>query len=393
MRTKNNKLGDFIIQNRNKKSSYTYYKPVFLMETFNNPFNYISNPKTLLLLDKANTLLAKLDIESRNIPLPDSIIKISEKIEATESTKIEGGKTSVEDLYLADPQDEEKKDEIQETNNYINALREGLKKLEELPISTRYIKGLHELLMKDVRGQNKYPGEIRTTQNWIGGASLESAHFIPPHQDYVNELLGDWEKFLHSNSIDVPALIKIAILHYQFETIHPFIDGNGRIGRLLIQLCLIEKEIISTPILHISNFFENNRRSYYDYLDKVRYENDIESWILFFLDGVINTAENSLSIIKNITLSIEKARQKLEEKYQKITTTEVDLINFLVGNKLTTIKLLEMSFQIDFNRKIDYRRLVRLLKKFEECGLVEDYGHKLRKQKIFKSLIYPEYSA
>ena len=194
----------------------------------------------------------------------------------------------------------ERKSDWQEVNNYIKALNQAIIELETLPISSRLIKKTHQILLNSVRGEHKQPGEYRTSQNWIGGNSLMDAVFIPPNQDYVQELMGDLENFLHNDDINVPALIKIGIAHYQFETIHPFLDGNGHIGRLLITLFLVDQKILNKPLLYLSAFFEKNKGLYYDNLTFVRSKNDMKQWLKYFLVGIAETAENATQTLSSV---------------------------------------------------------------------------------------------
>jgi len=193
------------------------------------------------------------------------------------------------------------KDDWQEVQNYIAALNFAINKLERLPLSNRLIKETHKKLLAGVRGQNKVPGEFRRSQNWIGGASLADATFIPPPQQEVMNLMGDLELFLHNEDIFLPELIRIAIAHYQFETIHPFLDGNGRTGRLLISLYLVSKKMLVRPSLYLSDFFQQHRSIYFDNLSGVRNNNDMIQWLKFFMVGVIQTAESSVSTFRKVT--------------------------------------------------------------------------------------------
>jgi len=260
----------------------------------------------LSLLSQADRQLGRLDMYSEYIPNIDLFISMHVLKEATQSSKIEGTKTNIEEALLerADVA-EEKRDDWEEVQNYISALNEAIRTLEELPFSSRLIKQAHETLLSGVRGKYKQPGKFRSSQNWIGGASIMDATFIPPIHSTIDEYMNDLEKFAHSREIYFPELLKIALIHYQFETIHPFLDGNGRVGRLMITLYLVEKGILKKPILFLSDFFERNRTLYYDNLMRVRDKNDIGQWFKFFLVGIIETAKNSILAFDNI-LKLQK---------------------------------------------------------------------------------------
>jgi len=235
--------------------------------------------------------------------------------EATQSSKIEGTETNIEEALL-DKEDitEEKRDDWEEVQNYISALNSAIESLEKLPFSSRLIKETHRILLRGVRGTHKLPGEFRTSQNWIGGASINDAIFIPPVQSSINDYMSDLENFAHNDEVFFPDLLKIALIHYQFETIHPFLDGNGRVGRLMITLYLVEKGILKKPILYLSDFFERNRSLYYDNLTRVREKNDLNQWFKFFLVGIIETAKKGISTFD----SILKLQKEVETKIQKL---------------------------------------------------------------------------
>lgn len=265
---------------------YKSFSPV----TVNREWNW-EDPKINTLLEGASRALAELDAFTLIVPDVDLFIQMHITKEANNSSRIEGTRTEMDEAVLDSSQlAPEKRDDWQEVQNYVQAINVAVEELERLPLSNRLLKQTHAILMQGVRGEHKCPGEFRISQNWIGGSSLADAAFIPPHPDEVPELMGDLELFWHNESIDVPELIRIAVSHYQFETIHPFLDGNGRIGRLLIALYLVNKGLLRKPSLYLSDFFERNRASYYDALMRVRVSHDMLHWVKFFLSAVIETA-------------------------------------------------------------------------------------------------------
>ncbi len=275
----------------------------------------LENIEIINLLGKADRQLGRLDMYSEYIPNIDLFISMHVLKEATQSSKIEGTKTNIEEALLEKSEvSEEKRNDWEEVQNYIEALNTAIKELDKLPFSTRLIKRTYKILLQGVRRKHKGPGEFRTSQNWIGGASISDAVFVPPVNTEVNDLMSDLEKFAHNEEIQFPDLLKIALIHYQFETIHPFLDGNGRVGRLMIALFLVEKGILKKPILNLSDFFERHRNLYYLNLSKVREQNDIEQWFKFFLVGVIETAKSSIATFDKIL----KLQKEVDEKLQKL---------------------------------------------------------------------------
>lgn len=258
------------------------------------------------LLSKADLELGRLDMYSMHVPNIELFMSMHVTKEATQSSKIEGTWTRIEEAIL-DREDVplEKRDDWEEVQNYIAALDHAVGALETIPFSARLIREAHRVLMRGVRGAQKAPGEFRKTQNWIGGASIDDAVFVPPSPGSVLELMADLERFVHDESVILPELLKIALIHYQFETIHPFLDGNGRVGRLLIPLYLVDRGVLKRPILYISDFFERNRSPYYDNLMRVREKNDLDHWFRFFLTGVIETARKGIATFDGI-LNLQK---------------------------------------------------------------------------------------
>ncbi|MFT7222539.1 MAG: Fic family protein [Cellvibrionaceae bacterium] len=260
----------------------------------------IADPPLQQLLGQADRALGELNAFAQLVPDIDSFIRTYVAKEATQSSKIEGTQTHIEDAFKnADDLLPEKRDDWGEVQNYIAAINASIDSLEPLPLCNRLLKDTHTILLRGVRGETKQPGEFRSSQNWIG-VSLKYAIFVPPHHAHVLELMGDLEQFLHNDRIDVPPLIRIAIAHYQFETIHPFLDGNGRLGRLMISLYLASEQLLVKPALYLSDYFERHKTAYVDRLMAVREGNHLREWLIFFLQGVRESADSSIAVFREI---------------------------------------------------------------------------------------------
>lgn len=290
------------------KQQYEYKS--FDPETINHAWTY-SDGEIQQLLSEADRALGELNAFSQLVPDVDFFIRMHITKEATQSSRIEGTRTNMEDALLDESDIEpEKRDDWEEVQNYIEAINQAIGELATLPLSNRLLKNTHQTLMQGVRGERKHPGEFRVSQNWIG-VSLKNAVFIPPHQDDVVGLMGDLEKFLHNEELQIPHLIKVAIAHYQFETIHPFLDGNGRLGRLMIALYLASFDLLHKPALYLSDYFERNKTQYVDRLMAVRESNDMKQWLIFFLHGVVETAKDSVQVFRDILILKEKLEREV----------------------------------------------------------------------------------
>lgn len=331
-----------------------YQYKSFVPSMINHTFTW-DDPQINTLLEDATRALGELNAFTMIVPNVDIFIQMHITKEANTSSKIEGTKTEIDEVLLAKDQiNPEKRDDWQEVRNYIDAMNSALDELNRLPISNRLIKHIHAMLLNSVRGETKQPGEFRKSQNWIGGANLATAYFVPPHHELVPDLMSDLEKFLHNEEIYVPHLIKIAIAHYQFETIHPFLDGNGRIGRLLIPLYLVSNGLLNKPSLYLSDFIERNKSLYYESLTFVRTQNNLNGWLKFFLTAVIETAKSGVDTFKQIlTLKQEldlvivsfgkksqNAKALIDYLYQQPIISSADIIEPLGISKPTANLLL-----------------------------------------------------
>ena len=271
----------------------------------------VSDPQILTLLEETNRLLGELNAFSQLIPDVDFFIRMHITKEATTSSRIEGTQTNMEEALIGKLDvDPEKRDDWQEVHNYIQAINFSIKQMGQMPLSNRLLRETHAVLLRGVRGTHKQPGEFRTSQNWIG-VSLNHATFIPPHHLHVPDLMSDLEKFMHNDQIHVPHLVRIALIHYQFETIHPFLDGNGRLGRLLIVLYLVGSGLLHKPALYLSDFFERHKGEYYDQLMAVRTTQKMEPWLRFFLLGMRETTALSIQVFRDILT----LKERIERKY------------------------------------------------------------------------------
>ena len=342
----------------------------------------IDNAELQFLLSQADIKLGELNAFSQLIPDVDFFIKMHILKEGTKSSRIEGTQTNIDDAVQKEENIEaEKKDDWLEVYNYVEAMNQSIKALDKLPLSNRLLKQAHKSLMQGVRGNRKTPGEFRKSQNWIGGASLRDAVFIPPHQDSVDDLMNDLEKFLHNENLVIPQLIKIGIAHYQFETIHPFLDGNGRIGRLLITLYLVSNDLLSKPTLYLSDFFEKHRSLYYDNLTRVRTHNDLAQWLKFFLEGVRATSENSIQTFKNII----KLRSEVEKKIAKLGKKQEmarEFLQHLYSNPMVDSSDVVKLFKINISTAL------RLIDDFVKLKILKEItGQKRNRNFAFEGYI------
>ena len=270
------------------------------------------------LLSKADRALGRLDGSVQTLPNPDLFVFMYVRKEAVLSSQIEGTQSSLQDLLAAEANllgTGSESGDVDELVNYVRAMNHGISRLGSLPLSTRLIREIHAELLRGARGRRLTPGEVRRTQNWIGpaGSTLNTATFVPPPPDVAMEALSDLEKFLHRDD-DLPPLIKIGLAHAQFETIHPFLDGNGRVGRLLITFLLIEREILTKPVLYLSYYFKRHRQTYYDLLQRTREAGDWEAWLSFYLKGVIEVSEQAAVTARLILRMREDHRSAITEQ-------------------------------------------------------------------------------
>lgn len=340
------------------------------------------NNETLKLQEQASAGLARLDGLSYFLPNTDLFISMYVKKEALLSSQIEGTQASLEDLFEHESgMAIDNINDVKEVVNYVKALDYGIERLKTLPMSVRLIKEMHEILLKDARGQHKTPGEFKRTQNWIGAANsnLQNAAFIPPSPEDTLEAMSDLEKYLHKPA-PYSELINCALIHYQFETIHPFLDGNGRVGRLMITLYLYWKGVIEKPLLYASYYFKKHRQEYYDRLTMVREKGDYEQWVNFFLKAMIEASESAASNTKKI-LELQSNDKTLLWENKISSPLAVMLLDKLFYTPVISISDVEKQFSIS------YPTAANLVHHFVEMGILKETTG----QKRAKRFVYAEY--
>ncbi len=355
---------------------YKYFVPSFINHSFSWDDEAINS-----LLEKASLKLGELNSFSRFVPNIDIFISMHVLKEAVVSSRIEGTRTNIEEALEEEQTiDPEKRDDWLEVNNYVKAINSAIEELKTLPLSCRLIRNTHKILLSSGRGERKTPGEFRTSQNWIGGASIVDAVFVPPAAEKLSDLLSDFEKFLNNNELNVPNLIKIAIAHYQFETIHPFLDGNGRMGRLLITLFLVSKGILDKPLLYLSAFFEKNRSLYYDKLTLTREKNDLNQWIKFFLVGIVETAEEGTTTLQKIMQIKANAENKILSFGRRAASAH-ELLEILFSKPIVTVKAVQNI------TKLSPKAAGELVNLFVDNGILKEVSNQQRN----RSYAFTEY--
>lgn len=295
------------------------------------------DPQINDLLEKASLQMGQLNSFARLVPNIDLFIHLHVTKEAVVSSRIEGTRTNMDEALLSlDEIAPERRDDWQEVQNYTQALNASISELKRLPLSSRLLRQTHAILLQGVRGEHKQPGEFRVSQNWIG--ALADAIFIPPAHDLVGPLMGDLENFLHNDQIHVPILIRAGIAHYQFETIHPFLDGNGRIGRLLMTLYFVSQGMLEQPLLYLSAFFEKNKSLYYDNLTRVREKNDLLHWLKYFLVGVAETAGHAAETLRNVLALKSDAETRIRRDFGRRSAIALRVMDRLFAEPFIRVR-------------------------------------------------------
>ena len=337
------------------------------------------------LLAEANIAIGRLDTTTYFLPTIEHILAMYVRKEALLSSQIEGTQASLEDIFEYESHAPLKNlNDVEEVVNYIKALNHGLKRLEEFPMSIRLIKEIHHILLSGSRGEEKTPGEFKRSQNWIGpqGALLKNATFVPPPPHESLEAMGQLEIFMHKDS-SMPLLIACALIHYQFETIHPFLDGNGRVGRLLITFYLCWKKILQKPLLYLSYYFKMHRQEYYDRLNMVRDSGDYEQWVKFFLKGVKWTSESAMEMVKRV-LNLAEIHKGILLGNKIASPLAIALLDFLFTRPMVSVNDIAEQFSLS------YSSAKALVVPFEKIGILREATGKKR-DKLYSYWEYLEY--
>lgn len=333
------------------------------------------------LAGEAERTLAELAWIGRNFPEPHVMVRSFIAQEAVMSSRIEGTRASLDDVYHYEADQLsflESNSDVREVHNYMDALDYGLSRLSKLPVSLRLIREIHQKLMTGVRGDMWTPGEFRRTQNWIGpaGSTLETATYVPPPPDEMLVALQKVEQFIHADS-DLPPLVRVGLIHYQFEVIHPFLDGNGRVGRLLIMLLLCQWDLLPQPLLYLSSYFEKHRSEYYAHLLAVSQRGEWEEWLSFFLTGIRDQAHEATQRVQSL--------ESLREKYYQVFAGKRDstrlskLVDFLIGHPIITVRQVEEGLKVT-----DYKIAQRYIAKLQDAGILRETTGRSR-NRVFRA--------
>jgi len=337
------------------------------------------------LLARADRALGRLDGSILTLPHPDLFVAMYVRKEAVLSSQIEGTQSSLQDVLAAEARvlSADRPDDVDEVFNYIGAMNHGLGRLATLPVSVRLIREIHRRLLVGVRGQHRSPGELRTSQNWIGpgGCSLAEATFVPPPPQEVPRLLGELEGFLHDES-PLPLLIRIGLAHAQFETIHPFLDGNGRVGRLLITFLLCEKQVLLKPVLYLSHYFRGHRQRYYEHLQAVRDQGGWEAWLVFFLTGVIEVSQQATETARLILSLREHHRLVITETFGRAAGNGHRVLEHLYQHPIIGVTAIQDLIQTS------YPAANNLIAQFVRHGVLSEMtGQKRNRRFIYRDYI------
>lgn len=368
-------INDFKAGKKVKATDYDAFQPSKI------DVNYEWNDRELTALqEQASIKMGELNAFAHLVPNIDHFIRMHVVKEANLSSRIEGTQTNMEEAMLREQDVQpEKRNDWREVNNYINAMNRAVDTLSQLPLSSRLLREAHRTLLTGVRGEHKLPGSFRTSQNWIGGATLRDAVFIPPVFHEVEPLMGDLENFMHRHDNGLTHVMRIALAHYQFETIHPFLDGNGRIGRLMITLYFVSNGILDKPVLYLSAFFEKNKQLYYDNLMRVRTHNDLLRWVKFFLVGIIETATQAIDGLKKILQLKTDCEEKRIYSLGKKTSTAKLLLDALYQ------KPVMYADEILSATKLSKVSTYKMIEDFERLGILKEVtGHKRNRLFVFR---------